>query len=119
MQLGERIRLLRNRAHKTQQQIADEAKISRQTLDALENGRETNPGLETLIAISTACGAVVSDLFPGKTAIRSSLDKIEIAANEENAVLFIKLREVFKRTKRRETILRAVIERVHAELPQK
>jgi len=58
-QLGQRIRVLREKLSLTQEQLAAEAGISVSYLSMIENAQRT-PHLETLLAISNALGITVS-----------------------------------------------------------
>jgi transcriptional regulator with XRE-family HTH domain len=71
-QLGQRIRVLREKLFLTQEQVAERAKISVSYLSTIENAQRT-PYLETLLAISNALGITVSQLFAGLNAPRADI----------------------------------------------
>ena len=71
-QLGQRIRVLREKLFLTQEQVAERAKISVSYLSMIENAQRT-PYVETLVAISDALGITVSQLFAGLNARRADI----------------------------------------------
>lgn len=64
VQLGMRIRYLRNLRKWSQEDLALEANVNRNYICDLENGRR-NPSLEILERISDAFGISLSELFLG------------------------------------------------------
>ena len=64
MQLGMRIRYLRNLRKWSQEDLALEANVNKNYLCDLENGRR-NPSLEILERIADAFGISLSELFLG------------------------------------------------------
>jgi transcriptional regulator with XRE-family HTH domain len=62
VELGERLRAIRQRRHKTLREVAGAAGLSESFLSQLERGR-TNATIATLQRLSTALGIDVSDLF--------------------------------------------------------
>ena len=64
MQLGMRIRYLRNLRKWSQEDLALEANVNRNYICDLENGRR-NPSLEILERIADAFGISLSELFLG------------------------------------------------------
>lgn len=64
MQLGMRIRYLRNLRKWSQEDLALEANVNKNYLCDLENGRR-NPSLEILERIADALGISLSELFLG------------------------------------------------------
>ena len=64
MQLGMRIRYLRNLRKWSQEDLALEANVNRNYICDLENGRR-NPSLEILERIADALGISLSELFLG------------------------------------------------------
>lgn len=61
--MGNRIRQKREEINMTQEQLAERSGVSRATISALENGVERNTTSKTLIAIASAMGATVDDIF--------------------------------------------------------
>ncbi len=62
-EIGEKIRQLRKSKKITQQQLADEAEISRATLSKLERGYVTEVSVAALIKILNALGQEI-DIIP-------------------------------------------------------
>src|SRR5438874_13076618 len=62
VELGERLRAIRQLRRKTLKEVASAARISESFLSQLERGR-TNATIATLQRLSTALGIDVSDLF--------------------------------------------------------
>jgi len=62
-EIGEKIRQLRKSKKITQQQLADEAEISRVTLSKLERGHITEVSVAALIKILNALGQEI-DIIP-------------------------------------------------------
>src|ERR1043166_8278833 len=62
LELGERLRAIRQLRRRTLREIAEAAQISESFLSQLERGR-TNATIATLQRLSTALGIEVSDLF--------------------------------------------------------
>ena len=60
---GEKLRKARMKCGKTQRQAAIECDITQETVNALENGRNGNPTLETLKKLADCYGVKVSDLL--------------------------------------------------------
>lgn len=75
--LGEKIRTLRLKQKKTQQQIADECGISKSLLSKIENGK-TSAAMATLSRISDALGVKLSWL------IDEQEDKSLVIVNKNN-----------------------------------
>src|SRR5438477_12567974 len=67
VELGERIRAIRQLRRKTLKEVATAAQISESFLSQLERGR-TNATIATLQRLATALGIEVSDLFTGTSA---------------------------------------------------
>ena len=63
-QLGMRIRYLRRKLHLSQEDLAFYAKINKNYLSDLENGRR-NPSLEILEKIAIALNISLAELFKG------------------------------------------------------
>jgi transcriptional regulator with XRE-family HTH domain len=60
--LAERLRQLRERARKTQEEVAAAAGLSVATVRKIETGAVTEPGYFTVLAIASAIGASITDL---------------------------------------------------------
>src|SRR5437764_11428814 len=67
VELGERLRAIRQLRRKTLKEVATAAQISESFLSQLERGR-TNATIATLQRLATALGIEVSDLFTGTSA---------------------------------------------------
>src|SRR5437868_7200913 len=67
VELGERLRAIRQLRRKTLKEVATAAQISESFLSQLERGR-TNATIATLQRLATALGIEVSDLFTGNSA---------------------------------------------------
>ena len=61
--LGERVQLLRQRRELTQQELADQAEVSKMTIIRIEKGKVTNVQLKTLRAIAKVLGVAVETLL--------------------------------------------------------
>jgi transcriptional regulator with XRE-family HTH domain len=61
--LGERVQLLRQRRELTQQELADEAAVSKMTILRIEKGKVTNVQLKTLRALAKVLGVAVEALL--------------------------------------------------------
>src|SRR5688572_2789028 len=112
MNIGHRIKVLRERSGKSQEAIAKALRISRSTLAGIEQGKRKNPRLNTLLDIVKECGSTMSDLFPGSTSMQfdDGGDK-----GGEHAEIYRKLREVLRRSHRKERVLLAVVNELYAE----
>jgi transcriptional regulator with XRE-family HTH domain len=62
MTLGERIRLLRDRAGLTRYQVANRARIQASHYGKIESGRVRNPGWQTVQGLAQALGITPNDL---------------------------------------------------------
>jgi transcriptional regulator with XRE-family HTH domain len=60
--LAGRLRQLRERARKTQEEVAAAAGLSVATVRKIETGTVTEPGYFTVLAIASAIGANIADL---------------------------------------------------------
>jgi transcriptional regulator with XRE-family HTH domain len=60
--LAERIRILRQTADMTQQQLASQAGVALSTLRKIETGQITEPGYFTILAIVSALGISLQEL---------------------------------------------------------
>ena len=60
--LAGRLRQLRERARKTQEEVAAAAGLSVATVRKIETGAVTEPGYFTVLAIASAIGASIADL---------------------------------------------------------
>jgi transcriptional regulator with XRE-family HTH domain len=60
--LARQLRQLRERASKTQEEVAAAAGLSAATVRKIETGVVTEPGYFTVLAIASAIGATVADL---------------------------------------------------------
>ena len=116
MNIGHRIKVLREKSGKSQEAIAKKAGLSREARASLEQQRQKNPRLNTLFDITKACGARMSDLFPGESGMR--YDDTEVGG-EEHAEIYRKLREVLSRSKRTENVLKAAINAAYKEIKER
>ena len=105
--------MLRERAGKSQERLAEQAGISREAIAALEQGRQSNPQLATLLSIVSACGCSMSDLFPGESQIRFEDSSVGV---EEHAEIYRKLRFVLGHSRRKERVLMTVINELYREV---
>jgi transcriptional regulator with XRE-family HTH domain len=64
VELGHRIRALREERRMTQQALAAAAGIATDMVSRLENGHYTSPGLRTLVRMADGLGLSVSALLP-------------------------------------------------------
>lgn len=62
MNIGEKIRIYRNQHGMIQADFAAKAGLTRASIEAIENGRIENPGLESLIGIAKAMGISIDEL---------------------------------------------------------
>jgi len=62
MKLSEKITAFRKDNDLTQAQFADLGGLTRETVQAIENGRVENPGLETLLGIAKAMNITLDEL---------------------------------------------------------
>jgi transcriptional regulator with XRE-family HTH domain len=67
--IGNRIRLLRSQRNLTLQALAEKTGLSSSMLSLVERGK-TSPSIGTLVAISSALGAHMSDLFDNRAGKR-------------------------------------------------
>jgi transcriptional regulator with XRE-family HTH domain len=116
MHIGYRIKTLRESAKLSQEKLAKLAHTSRETIASMEQGRRTNPTLETLQEIVAACGATMSDLFPGKGTRK--FDNVEVGM-EEHAELYRKLSVVFQKSEICGKVLRTTIDVAYKEVRKK
>lgn len=61
--MGYRVKEIREERKMTQEQLEEKSGISRQTISAIENNRVKNVSAGTLIALATALGTSIDDLF--------------------------------------------------------
>lgn len=66
--LGRRIRLLRKSNGLTQEQLAERAGLCYKYVGEIERG-EVNPSLKSMVAVATALGVRINDLFPSENDI--------------------------------------------------
>jgi transcriptional regulator with XRE-family HTH domain len=64
IELGQRLRTMREERGLTQQDLARAAGIATDMVSRLENGHYTSPGLRTLLRIAEGMGISVSALLP-------------------------------------------------------
>jgi len=76
LQLGQRIRVLRETLSYTQEELAEKAGISVSFVSMIERGERT-PHVETLVAISDALAITVSQLFLGLNAPRADIGQTQ------------------------------------------
>ena len=60
---GTKLKDLRRRKGMTQREVAESAGLTKETVDALENGRNGNPTLETLKRLAECYGVGIADLL--------------------------------------------------------
>jgi transcriptional regulator with XRE-family HTH domain len=63
--LGSRLTALRSNAFLSRSQLARKAGVSEDLVQSLEQGRTTNPTLQTLLGLVGALGVTVNDLIEG------------------------------------------------------
>ena len=62
MKLGQKIREYRKAVNLTQEEFAELAGMTRASVEAIENGRIENPGMESLIGIAKAMEITLDEL---------------------------------------------------------
>jgi transcriptional regulator with XRE-family HTH domain len=65
MKLSERIKQYRRDNDLTQAEFAEKGGLTREAVQAIENGRVENPQMETLIGIAKAMGVSLDELVEG------------------------------------------------------
>lgn len=60
---GAKLKDLRRRKGVTQREVAESTGLTKETVDALENGRSSNPTLETLKRLAECYGVGIADLL--------------------------------------------------------
>ncbi|MFD1393254.1 helix-turn-helix transcriptional regulator [Lacticaseibacillus jixianensis] len=73
MKLEEQLRYQRKQLHLSQESLAQELHVTRQTISNWENGKSL-PDIYSLIAISNIFGVSLDDLIKGDTAMQKHLD---------------------------------------------
>jgi transcriptional regulator with XRE-family HTH domain len=63
--LAKRLWSLRTKARLSRHALAQESRVSRHQIEALEQGREDNPTLRTLVGLAGALGVTLGDLTEG------------------------------------------------------
>jgi transcriptional regulator with XRE-family HTH domain len=63
--LAKRLWSLRTKARLSRDSLAQSSGVSRHQLESLEQGRENNPTLRTLVGLAGALGVTPSDLIEG------------------------------------------------------
>ena len=66
MKLSERIARYRKEHDLTQAEFAELGGLTREAVQAIENGRVDNPGLETLLGIAKAMNTDLDELVKGE-----------------------------------------------------
>ena len=72
VELGHRVRTLREERGLTQQTLAGAAGIATDMVSRLENGHYSSPGLRTLLRVADGMGVTVSMLLPDVHAVAQS-----------------------------------------------
>lgn len=85
-EIGAQIRMLRTRAKMTLSEVSSQTGISVSMLSMLERGA-AGPSIGTLVAVASALGAQMADLFEGTTTITSPtvrrvVDQLEVKTQE-------------------------------------
>jgi transcriptional regulator with XRE-family HTH domain len=82
MNIGNKIKELRNNANLTQEQLADKCGFSKNAIWNYENDKRS-PDIKVLIKIAEALGVTINDLFPSKKIPLQSLIDTTDAIREE------------------------------------
>lgn len=80
IELGQRLRTVREERGLTQQAVARSAGIATDMVSRLENGHYTSPGLRTLLRIADGMGISVASLLPDVPAINHSTPEAALKA---------------------------------------
>lgn len=104
VELGHRLRSLREERGLTQQALARAAGIATDMVSRLENGHYSSPGLRTLLRIAAGMGLPVAALLPDRdadtpiisadTAMRARLSGMAQRAELEELELIVDLAQV-------------------------
>lgn len=78
IELGERIAAARQRAHMTQQDLADAAQVSKVWVSKLERGLVARPGLRKLNQIAQVLGTDVVPSDPGSSLLHSKPNVVQV-----------------------------------------
>lgn len=66
--IGDNIKRIRKEAGVSQQELAERCEISKSQISRLESGEQTNPQIQTIVAIATALGASLEEIVYGESA---------------------------------------------------
>jgi len=104
IELGHRLRSLRESRGLTQQAVARAAGIATDMVSRLENGHYSSPGLRTLLRIAAGMGVSVAALLPDRdadgpisgpdTVMRARLSGMALRADPEDLELLVDLAQV-------------------------
>jgi transcriptional regulator with XRE-family HTH domain len=110
VELGARLRTLREERGLTQQVLAQSAGIATDMVSRLENGHYSSPGLRTLVRIAEGMGVSVAALLPDlpsasgtqspETNMRARLQALVQRASAEDLELIVELANVVVQRKR-------------------
>jgi len=95
IQIGKRIRQLRNQARYTQEQFAEKAGLSLNYIAMIETGKRT-PTIETLNKISQALDCNLADFFNTEPLQHKSSNK-NVSLSPDERVLILKTASLLKR----------------------
>ena len=65
--MGYRLKEIREQRRMTQEELEKKSGVSRQTISAIENNKAENVLVGTLLALATALGTTIDNLFFEKT----------------------------------------------------
>ena len=87
--IGDNIKRIRKESGVSQQELAERCEISKSQISRLESGEQTNPQIQTIVAIATALGASLEEIVYGESAeTMTYLSKaIEELPEEDKAAL--------------------------------
>lgn len=66
--IGDNIKRIRKDAGIGQQELAERCGISKSQISRMESGEQTNPQIQTIVAIATALGASLDEIVYGESA---------------------------------------------------
>ena len=66
--IGDNIKRIRRDAGISQQELAERCGVSKAQISRLESGEQTNPQIQTTVAIATALGASLDEIVYGESA---------------------------------------------------
>lgn len=80
IELGQRLRMVREERGLTQQEVARSAGVATDMVSRLENGHYTSPGLRTMLRIAEGMGISVAALLPDVPAVSYSTPEAALKA---------------------------------------